>query len=192
MSDAPTHLDDCVRLDSICNIVQGGRHKLSGKHFIEDGGYPAYGAGGHNGNLPSYEFDRPGISSIRDRCQVWQVLPADRTLVELGQTLLFSFRTKSELISVFFGISSMTNCPGTDQGRPNPTSKPSDIKGRKVYVPPLAEQKRIAEILDAADDLRAKRRESLAQLDALLQSTFLDIFGDPNTNSMELEEVQVP
>ena len=46
-------------------------------------------------------------------------------------------------------------------------------------LPPLAEQKRIAGILDAADSLRAKRREALAQLDTFLQSTFLDMFGDP-------------
>ena len=53
-----------------------------------------------------------------------------------------------------------------------------------IPLPPLAEQKRIAGILDAADALRAKRREALAQLDTLLQSTFLDMFGDPVTNPM--------
>jgi type I restriction enzyme S subunit len=52
----------------------------------------------------------------------------------------------------------------------------------QIPLPPLAEQKRIAAILDAADALRTKRRESLAQLDTLLQSTFLDMFGDPVTN----------
>lgn len=58
----------------------------------------------------------------------------------------------------------------------------SDAYRQKLLFPPLAEQKRIALILDAADALRARRRESLAQLDALLQSTFLDLFGDPVTN----------
>ena len=57
----------------------------------------------------------------------------------------------------------------------------------QIPLPPLAEQKRIAGILDAADALRAKRREALAQLDTLLQSTFLDMFGDPVTNPMGWE-----
>ena len=51
-----------------------------------------------------------------------------------------------------------------------------------ISLPPLDEQKRIAGILNAADALRAKRREALAQLDTLIQSTFLDMFGDPVTN----------
>ena len=46
-------------------------------------------------------------------------------------------------------------------------------------LPPLAEQRRIAEVLDRAEALRAKRRAALAQLDSLTQSLFLDLFGDP-------------
>ncbi len=63
-----------------------------------------------------------------------------------------------------------------------------DLKRVRFPLPPLAEQKRIAGILDAADALRAKRREALAQLDTLLQSTFLDMFGDPVTNPMGWEK----
>ena len=58
------------------------------------------------------------------------------------------------------------------------------VEDLQIPLPPLTEQKRIARILDAADALRAKRREALAQLDTLLQSTFLDMFGDPVTNPM--------
>ncbi|MBC7193972.1 restriction endonuclease subunit S [Marinobacter sp.] len=59
-----------------------------------------------------------------------------------------------------------------------------DLSHLEFPLPPLAEQKRIAKILDAAEVLRAKRRESLAQLDVLLQSTFFDLFGDPIANPM--------
>ena len=51
-----------------------------------------------------------------------------------------------------------------------------------ILLPPLAEQQRIAAILDQAEALRAKRRRALAQLDTLTQSLFLDLFGDPVEN----------
>ncbi len=53
----------------------------------------------------------------------------------------------------------------------------------QLPLPPLSEQKRIAEILDRAEALRAKRRAALALLDELTQSIFLDIFGDPISNT---------
>lgn len=48
-----------------------------------------------------------------------------------------------------------------------------------VPFPPLDEQRRIAAILDKADDLRTKRRQAIAHLDALTQSIFHSMFGDP-------------
>jgi type I restriction enzyme S subunit len=56
------------------------------------------------------------------------------------------------------------------------------IKAFQIPLPSLPEQKRIAAILDAADALRAKRRESIEQLDSLIQATFLEMFGAPVTN----------
>jgi type I restriction enzyme S subunit len=50
-------------------------------------------------------------------------------------------------------------------------------------LPPVPEQRRIAAILDKVDTLRAKRHDTLAQLDTLTQSIFLDRFGDPVVNS---------
>ncbi len=61
------------------------------------------------------------------------------------------------------------------------------VSDRIVYesqmpLSPMLEQRRIAAILDKADELRAKRRAALAKLDTLTQSIFLDMFGDPATN----------
>lgn len=52
------------------------------------------------------------------------------------------------------------------------------LLGLRMPLPPLAEQRQIAKVLDRAESLRAKRRAALAQIDTLIQSVFLDLFGD--------------
>ncbi len=66
------------------------------------------------------------------------------------------------------------------------TTLPLLPKGRfqelEIPVPPIAEQKRIAAILDKAEELRGLRRQSLGELDTITQSIFLEMFGDPEKN----------
>ena len=47
----------------------------------------------------------------------------------------------------------------------------------RIPLPSIDEQRRIADILDRADALRAKRREALALLDDLTESIFFGMFG---------------
>jgi len=68
------------------------------------------------------------------------------------------------------------------RGAAQPGVNATTLRRLKIPLPPLAEQRRIAEVLDRAEALRAKRRAALAQLDTLTQSLFLDLFGDPVTN----------
>jgi type I restriction enzyme S subunit len=56
------------------------------------------------------------------------------------------------------------------------------IKGYQIPLPPLKEQKRIAAILDKADNLRLKRHQAIQLADEFLRAVFLDMFGDPVTN----------
>ena len=62
--------------------------------------------------------------------------------------------------------------------------KSEHLDDLSIRLPPLAEQRRIAAILDQADALRAKRREALAQLDGLARAVFIELFGDPVVNPM--------
>lgn len=57
-----------------------------------------------------------------------------------------------------------------------------DLAQIQIPLPPLSTQKRIAEILDAADALRRKDQELLKKYDELAQAIFIDMFGDPVKN----------
>jgi type I restriction enzyme S subunit len=52
----------------------------------------------------------------------------------------------------------------------------------EIPFPPLDEQRRIAAVLNIADTLSSQRQESLQLTEKLLQSVFIDMFGDPVTN----------
>lgn len=56
------------------------------------------------------------------------------------------------------------------------------VKESQIPLPPLAEQKRIAAILDKADAIRRKRQQAIQLADEFLRATFLEMFGDPVTN----------
>ena len=79
-------------------------------------------------------------------------------------------------------------------------SKPIDSRGYSrhfkflkeliIPIPPIAEQRRIVEILDQADLLRKKRAEANAKADRILPALFIKMFGDPATNSKNLNVVE--
>ena len=69
--------------------------------------------------------------------------------------------------------------------------KLGNLTEAKIPLPPLAEQRRIASILDQADELRQKRQQAIEKLDQLLQATFIDMFGDPVSNPNNYEQVEL-
>ena len=61
----------------------------------------------------------------------------------------------------------------------------------KIPLPPLPQQQKIANILDAADALRQKDKALLAKYDELTQALFLDMFGDPVSNPKGWDKVKL-
>jgi type I restriction enzyme, S subunit len=127
------------------------------------------------GKLRPYlrKIARPGFSGV---CST-DIIPI---LVKegLSRDYLFHLLRTPPMVELATSLCSGANLPRLS---------PKQLAAFKIPLPPLAEQKRIARILDAADALRQKRHESIAQLGMLLQSTFLDMFGDPVTNPMGWE-----
>jgi type I restriction enzyme S subunit len=65
----------------------------------------------------------------------------------------------------------------------------TELERLELLVPSLPEQRRIADILDRAEALRAKRRAALAQLDELTRATFLDMFGEHHLSKWQIVSI---
>ncbi|MFE0645345.1 restriction endonuclease subunit S [Streptomyces sp. NPDC058877] len=61
----------------------------------------------------------------------------------------------------------------------------------RIPLPPLSEQRRVVDILDCVDVLRARRRQTISLLEDLAQSIFLSMFGNVVSNNQGWSAGQV-
>lgn len=121
-----------------------------------------------------------GYSAIIDNLygHEFAIIPANLAKITPDPKLIDSryldrYLTSINAIRYFQKIASKTAQPALSL---------SKIKNLEVPLPPLEEQRRIAAILDKADELRQKRQQAIEKLDQLLKATFIDMFGDPVSN----------
>ena len=67
-------------------------------------------------------------------------------------------------------------------GAAQPNISTKTIGELEIPLPPLPQQQKIANILDAADALKQNDKALIAKYDELTQALFLDMFGDPVSN----------
>lgn len=68
------------------------------------------------------------------------------------------------------------------QGGGQPNISATILKSVDILLPPIDDQIRIAHFLSKVEGLIAQRKQHLKQLDELLKSVFLEMFGDPVRN----------
>lgn len=78
------------------------------------------------------------------------------------------------------------------RGGAQPNISLGDLKNWPIPLPDLAEQRRIADILDQADDLRLARNQVLGHLETLASSLFIEVFGSQRYETVELSEAVRP
>jgi len=90
-------------------------------------------------------------------------------------------------------LQAMDLAGGSNRAAMGATLNKKSLAAVQIPLPSLAEQRRIAAILDHADALRAKRRQILAHLNSLTQSIFHDMFSGVSWSSTlgELADVQI-
>ncbi|HET6558350.1 MAG TPA: restriction endonuclease subunit S [Prolixibacteraceae bacterium] len=66
-----------------------------------------------------------------------------------------------------------------------------NLKEIQIPFPPLPVQQKISAILDAADEYRQKTKDLIEKYDQLVQSLFLDMFGDIHSNLKRWEVIKL-
>ena len=174
-----------AQLGDVVEFLDSHRQPIKAANRIP-GPYPYYGANGQQGTINGYIFNEPLILLAEDGGHFFEPNRGIAYKIS-GKTWVNNhahvLRVKSGT-DIDYLCLVLKNLDVTQHltGSTRPKLTKSGANRIQIPLPPLPEQKRIAAILDAADELRAKRHESIKLLDDLIQSTFLEMFGDPVTN----------
>lgn len=186
------------RLGSLCEILLGRTPSRSNSNY--------WGKG--TSWVSISDLKEKYIGDTKEEITVLGAKESRSRLIPKG-TLLMSFKlsvgklafTKKELytneaiaalpiknpseLNKYFLYYALKNIPliGGNQAVMGQTLNKTSLTNLKLpYPKSLDDQKRIAQVLTDCEDLIAKRKESIALLDELLKSTFLELFGDPRNN----------
>lgn len=85
---------------------------------------------------------------------------------------------------LFYVLSSRDWSDGTNRAVMGVTLNKAVIGEINIEIPPYDEQCQVAMVLDKVSVLISLRKQQLAKLDELVKARFLEMFGDPVSNSM--------
>ena len=155
-----------------------------------DGDFPVYGASGFVQNVNFYHRDSAYIGVVKDGAGVGRVniYPAYSSL--LG-TLQYILPKEGYLMEYVAYALKGLNLASHASGATIPHIYFKNYGEIDIPIPPLSIQERIVEELDCISGIIEKKKEQLKELDALAQSIFYTMFGDPVGNDKGWETCPV-
>lgn len=94
----------------------------------------------------------------------------------------------TEKVSERYLYYALKNCKPQSRGTSIPQLTVPDIKKNRLELYDISEQEQIADQLDKVNKVIELRKQELEALDNLIKSRFIEMFGDPDTNSKGWEE----
>lgn len=166
------------KLGEVCDIICGQDYKAVKD---DNGQYPIYGTGGIMGYASQYRCPANSIiigrkgninNPLYVECDFWNV-----------DTAFGVVPNRDILIPKYFYLF----CKNYDFTKHDvavtiPSLRRTDIIKIPIPIPPLPEQEKIVSELDCLSGLIEKKRQQLKELDALAQSIFYEMFGNPVEN----------
>ena len=172
------------KLGEVCEILDHLRVPITKKDRRE-GCYPYYGASGVQDYIDSYIFDGRYLLVGEDGAK-WGPNDKSAYIIEgkswvnnHAHILKINECLSDKLVEYYLVAKDLQEFI---TGAIVPKLTQQALKNIPIPVPPLPIQERIVSELDLLSGIIEKKREQLKEFDALAQSIFYDMFGDPITN----------
>ena len=168
------------KLGEVCNLYQP--RTISGEMLVEDGKYLVYGANGIIGRYNEYNHEnsevlltcRGATCGTINVSEPYSWINGNAMVVQPKNDNIGKIYLQYLLQAVDWGK--------VITGAAQPQITRQSLSPLDVIIPPREEQERIVAELDCLSGVIEKKREQLRELDALAQSIFYQMFGDPITN----------
>ncbi len=169
-----------VPLSSICRPKQW---KTISTKQLKSEGYPVYGANGKIGFYDSYTHEAPTVMITCRGATCGTInISEPKSYINGNAMALDKLNEEKVLLKYLYYVLKGRGLNDVISGSAQPQITRQGLDKVTIPLPPLPEQRRIADILDKADSIRRKRQEAIALSEEFLRSVFLDMFGDPVTN----------
>ena len=172
------------KLGEVCEILDHLRVPITKKDRRE-GCYPYYGASGVQDYIDSYIFDGRYLLVGEDGAK-WGANDKSAYIIEgkswvnnHAHILKINDCLSDKLVEYYLVAKDLQEFI---TGAIVPKLTQQALKNIPIPVPPLPVQEQIVSELDLLSGIIEKKHEQLKELDALAQSIFYDMFGDPITN----------
>ena len=174
--------------EDVLKDVSGGNDKVLQSDFLELGKYPIVDQGkelvaGYSNEKQNLVILRPPYIIFGDHTRIFKYIDFQFVMGADGIKVLKAVNKEKHFEKYLYYFLTTLNIPNTGYNRHY-----KYVKDIQIPIAPLATQKRIAAILDAADLYRQKTKTLVAKYDQLAQSLFLEMFGDPVRNEKGWEK----
>lgn len=172
-----------MRYVTLGDVCKKGSSNVALKDILSnDGKYPIYGASGFIKTVDFYHQEQDYIAIVKDGAGVGRtmLLPKQSSVIGTMQYII-----PNELVDIkylYYAVVYM-NLAKYYMGAAIPHIYFKDYQMEPLKLPSLSEQKHISAIFEKIDELINQRKTQLVQLDQVVKSRFIELFGDPDVNS---------
>lgn len=171
---------ETVRLGDVCtkdssNIAQKDIENNNGSYGI-------YGASGYIKDVNFYHQDKPYIAVIKDGAGIGRTMLLPEKTSVIG-TMQYLIPNNSIYVKYLYYAITHMNLAKYFTGATIPHIYFKDYQKEQLSLPPLEIQKQIAENLDKVTRTIDLCNAILEKLDLLVKARFVEMFGEPSSNS---------